>query len=110
MTSTAGFGLVGLSLLPFIFFYAATKISEQFRPFIIFFMGLAMISAFMALAAIAQGLTGTMFDALTWIGYSIIMLLILYLAFEMVNILWGMLMVALAKITGKKPQGKEVIR
>lgn len=82
-----GFGMVGLAILPLCFFYISTKLSENYRPFVIFFFSLGILSMFLSIVTIAENVTNTgVQNGLYFLSYSLIALWILYLVFELMNI------------------------
>lgn len=86
MLADPQFGFVGLALLPFIFFYISTKLSEIYKPLIVFFFSLGILSLFLAIWAVIPSLPARLQDAFTWFNYTIIVMWSLYLLFEMLKI------------------------
>ena len=106
MAADPSFGAVGLALLPFIFFYISTKLSEEYRFLVIFFFSLGILTAFMALATVGQVMGPPISDGLTWLGYSAIILWVLYLLFELLNLGIGTLLKVLPGGKGKIMPGQ----
>lgn len=86
MLADPQFGVVGLALLPLVFFYISSKLTEQFRFLIIFFFSLGILSAFMAIATVAESMTGGLKDSFAWLNYGLIILWMFYILFELMNL------------------------
>jgi hypothetical protein len=96
------FGIVGLALIPFIFFYISKNINEQFKSLIIFFFSLGLFGVFLTIATIMQDMNPTLADSFAWLNYSIMALFILYIMFEIINISFTFLMSTINGLRGKR--------
>lgn len=76
------FALVGVALLPALFFYLAFTIGQKFKPLRIAFITFALFSCMMITNELVVSYP-TISEPATWLHQGLIMFLILYLTIEM---------------------------
>jgi hypothetical protein len=99
---TSSFGIIGLALIPFIFFYISNALSEKLRFLVTFFFSLGLFAAFLTIASVMQDMAPAIANSFAWLNYSIIALFTLYILFELINLSFGFLISVVESARGKK--------